>query len=684
MKKKIYFLLVLGILSQSSGFLSSDLKYSHKLREIEYDTKGVRTKNIGKPLMRSTNIVLDGGMYFYNNKNLFIFGGVDTQNKKEENKPNNNYENYYFGARLDAPLNNDFDLILTVGHKKGYIKTKNVMEDGKSKSKKEESKKVFEEAINAHNKARNKKSNLKESGYSLEVDKNTIISAVLNGRVNRKVNLILGSIYTSDNMKLGTHKYEAFAITLGRISRKSFLKTENTYTIDKKNVDGFGGIRSKYSISTKLSVKENLENSILFEAKKLSKINDFKFVSSNEYKNNINNFNISSRINYEAIIKAYKGGDYEHKPDVKLNVEYYKKNLKIISNIENKLKIKHDSSIKEFKNTFITGTSLIDSNNKLGKKFDVRYTLITDKIKNKTEYMNTHEILMGPSLWHKYNDLNASLDLRYVMKYDKKVNNRIFAVISNEKKYNLDNNNIDLKLNLYNYVDFDTVASKKNGRLSNIFLLSSNIKHENTYGSLKTSLFGELQYYNLYKDKEKDESNIANSVLSKLNLELRHSSTKDITTVLNLNNTYGYNLLDQENYKIFSEFIKNYGSGKYKDKKYTNLDNYIKKTSTINAVHSYRMNPKFSLVIRKLEGKLQMIPYIEGILDFRRYKYNTASYAKELKEKKADLDAQNMGSPERSNKLKVYQEAVKNTEHNKKFRFRNFEGRVGLNLRYTW
>ncbi|WP_180370656.1 hypothetical protein, partial [Streptobacillus notomytis] len=51
-------------------------------------------------------------------------------------------------------------------------------------------------------------------------------------------------------------------------------------------------------------------------------------------------------------------------------------------------------------------------------------------------------------------------------------------------------------------------------------------------------------------------------------------------TVFNLNNTYGYNLLDQENFKIFSDYIKNYGSGKYKDKKYTNLDNYIKKTST--------------------------------------------------------------------------------------------------------
>ncbi|SQA14939.1 Uncharacterised protein [Streptobacillus moniliformis] len=34
--------------AKTSGFLRSDLKYTHKLKEFEYDINGVRTKNIGK------------------------------------------------------------------------------------------------------------------------------------------------------------------------------------------------------------------------------------------------------------------------------------------------------------------------------------------------------------------------------------------------------------------------------------------------------------------------------------------------------------------------------------------------------------------------------------------------------------------------------------------------------------
>ncbi|WP_064611153.1 hypothetical protein [Streptobacillus moniliformis] len=691
--KKLVFLSLLGILlhaneAKTSGFLRSDLKYTHKLKEFEYDINGVRTKNIGKPLITSTNLDLDSGMYFYENKNLFLFGGVDTQNKKEEKKKDNKYANYYFGARLDSPISENFDLILTVGHKKGYIKTKNVTEDGKLKVKKEETKKVFENAVNEHAKVRNKKSNLKEAGYSLDVDRNTIISAVLNGRVNRKFNLILGSIYTSDNMKFGTHKYEGFVITSGRISRKSFLKTENSYIIDKNNIDEFGGIKSKYSISTKLSSKRNIENILVFEAKKLAKVNDFKFVSSNEYKDNIKNVNINTKINYETLIKAYKGGDYEHKPEVKINIQYYKNNIKLISSLENKLKIKHDFSknalVKEFKNTLISEISLVNTKHSINNRFDFKYSLITDKQKN-NKYKFTHEILIGPSLWYKKNNLNSTINLRYGIKHDGKVNNDIFTTVFNEKKYDINNNEINLNLNLYNYINFETLKFKKSNKLSNIFLVSSSFKYVNTYEQLKSTLFGELQYYNLFKEKSNSkDKDMANTILSKLNLELRYLMIKDVTTVFNLNNTYGYNLLDQENFKIFSDYIKNYGSGKYKDKKYTNLDNYIKKTSTINAVHSYRMNPKFSLVIRKLEGRLQLIPYIEGVLDFRKYRYNTASYAKELENKKKELEKAKQGSNERKNKLKIHQDAIKNAEFNKKFNFRNFEGRIGLNIKYTW
>ncbi|CAM3148269.1 hypothetical protein [Streptobacillus ratti] len=759
--KKLVFLSLLGMLSQvnyatTGGFLRSDLKYVHKLKEFEYDVKGVRTKNIGQPLSQNVIFNLESGMYFYENKNLFLFGGIDSQNKKEGKKRDDKSE-YYFGARLDAPISDNFDLILTVGHKKGYVVTKKLVEKEKNtnnnKYKRIESKKVLENVITEHIKTRGKKHDLKENGYSLDVDKNTIISAVLSGRVNRKTSLTLGSIYTSDNMKLGTHKYEGFIKTSSKVSNKTFLKTDNTYTINKKNIKEFGGLKSIFNLSTKLSSNENLNNEIYFEAKKLSKINEFKFKSLNEYRNsNINDLKLFSKVNYEAIVDARKNGNYEHKPEIKIDLEYKKDRTKIVSSFEDKLELKHNFknkpiitkfkntfsaginlsnvynnfdkrfnfkytllsennsnlTIKKIKNTFDTTVVLIDTKNNIGNRFNLKYAIGVEKL-NKTKFI--HELLIGPSFWYKNDDSNHSIDLRYAVKYGTgKGDNSIFAVLSNDKKYTIDNNVVDLKLGLYNYTNFDTKGFKKDGKLFNNFLLDSSLKYENSYRRFKTTVLGELQYYNLYREKgridkkdNKEKDNIVNSVLSKLNFELRYAVTRKINTVFSLNNTYGYNFLQQEYYKVTRDFIKAYGAGKYKDNKSTAIDKFAEKLdpsrqdsylknlpninkieSEINTLHSYRMTPKFSLVIRELGGRLQLIPYIEGVFDFKNYKYNSKAYADELKKKKAELDNEANGTPERKKKLEIYQKAIKDTEANKKFNFRNFEGKIGLNIKYTW
>ncbi|NYV28249.1 hypothetical protein HP397_05445 [Streptobacillus felis] len=718
MKNRLILLSLLGMLvhaneNTTSGYVKSDLKYTHKLREIEYNSEGVKTEKIEKPLVKNTNFVLDAGLYLYQDKNLYVYGGVETQNKKEENKKDNKYQNYYFGARLDAPLSDKFDLVLNVAHKKGYVVNKKLVEkeNGKNKIKKVESKKVFENAINEHLKVKDRNFDLKENGYELDVDKNTLISVVLNGKVNRKTNMILGSIYTSDNMKFGTHKYQGFIKTTGKVNNKTFLKTENLYTVDKDNVEMFGGILSKYNVDTKLSNKQSLSNEISFEAKKLSKINNFEFKSLNEYKNSeIDNLSLTTNVDYIALVDARQGGDYEHKPQIKLMGEYKFGNTKVISDISDKVEIKHNFQTKpvisKFKNTFNTGISIVNNVDNFGKKLEAKYKLVSEDLQNESSnHKLTHELLVGQSFWYKNSDRKHSLDLRYNMKFDEKFDNSIFVIISNEKKYTIDNNNIDLKLDLYNYTNFDTKETKIQGKIFNAFLLDSNMKFTNTTGKLKSTLFSELQYYNLFKEKgnAKGENNVVNSVLSKLNLELRYAASRKVDTVFNLNNTYGYNFLQQEYYRVTRDFIKNFGAGKYKDSEYSAIDNYAKTLdasrqdsyvatlsnvdkveSEINTLHSLRMSPKFSVVIKELDGRLQLIPYIEGILDFKNYKYNSASYAKELKEKKAELDKAPNGTKERKEKLDIYRAAIKDTEANKKFNFRNFEGRIGINVKYSW
>lgn len=707
MRNKLILLSILGFLSQASennfsGYIKSDLKYTHKMREIEYDSKGVRTEDLVKPLSQTINFNLDSGGYLYQGKNLFVFGGVETQTKKEENKKDSKYTNYYVGARVDAPVSDNFDLNILIAHKKGYVINKKLVEkvNGKNKIEKVESKKVLESAVNEHIKVKDRKADLRENGYSLDVDRNNIFSLVLNGRINRKTSLILGAIYTNKDFETGTHEYEAFIKTSGKINHKTFMKTDNTYVVDKENYKELGGVKSEFNFDTKLTSKVNMKNDLVLEVKKIKEINKFEFTSNNEYVNTlVDNLKLTNNLKYNTVVDARKDGSMVHKPEIKLAGEYKVNNTNLKFEVNDKLEVAHTFATKPelttLKNRFETKIDVQNVESNFGKKLQFKYALNYEKNKDLV-----HEVLVGPSFWFKGDNENHSLDLRYVAKVEDKLDNSIFIKALNEKKYNFTNTNLDLKLETYNYTNFDTINTVKEKNIFNIFLLNPSLKFVNTASNLKTTLFSELQYYNIYKE---NNNNLVNSVSAKLNLELRHNTTRKLETVFNLNNTYGYNFLQQEYFKVARDYIKEFGADKFKDKEYTALDNYVKTLdatrqdayiatlknvdtveSKINTLHSYRMNPKFSLVIKELHGKLQLIPYVEGVLDFKSYRYNSANYAKELKEKKDAINKAHMGSAERKEKNEIYQAAIKDANANKNFNFRNFEGRIGINIKYSW
>ena len=166
---------LLGVAALTSIATLADTQYPHFHGYLDSETKATvnntlkdaKFENEGKPAEAGASQKLTFGAFLHKEAQLNVFAGLkgDYVKYNKEGSTGVNVPNYYFGARWDAPIVDNFNIALTFGHKQGYTAKKNVYSDNALSTKEVtvEDDTVLEDVVVKHLKAKNKLNQAKKT-----------------------------------------------------------------------------------------------------------------------------------------------------------------------------------------------------------------------------------------------------------------------------------------------------------------------------------------------------------------------------------------------------------------------------------------------------------------------------------------------------------------------------------------
>ena len=439
--------ILLGVAALTSIATLADTQYpdfhgylnSETSANVNNELENNKFKNEGKPQEAGASQKLTFGTFLHKDAQLHVFAGLkgdyvkfNAKNKTDKNSGVTGVDvpNYYFGARWDAPIVDDFNIALTFGHKHGYVTDKVVYEEYKqdnirAKKVKVEEDAVLEDVVVKHLKAKNKLNQakidskddkegyLKDNGYKLAAKDNTeLLSAVLSGKIDDNFDLTVAGLYNSTEFKDGTHELESYAKTSGKLTDDVKVSGEVNHLIKSETYDVAGRLKGEVKLESQLNKNTLLTNVLKGELKNiLGNKHDGEFVSENGLKyTGFSNTVVEQGLNYKlkADGKTAVADDavkYEHTPEYKLDLSYTGENARFTTKNSEKVEVKlakKDSAVKELNNIFKTYNNIKYVNGGFELGLDANYDLKTNLLAK--PHSNEMRFLTGPTIKYTYND----------------------------------------------------------------------------------------------------------------------------------------------------------------------------------------------------------------------------------------------------------------------------------------
>ena len=593
------------------GYLNSETSanVNNKLEDNKF-------KNEGKPQEAGASQKLSFGAFLHKDAQLHVFAGLKgdyvkydaakvTKNSKNEVTNNGltgvNVDGYYFGARWDAPIVDDFNIALTFGHKQGYTSSKNVYNDDLSLTQKTvEDEPVLEDVVVKHLKAKNKldqskidskgdkEGYLKDNGYKLADKKNTeLLSAVLTGKIDDNFDLTVAGLYNSTMFGDDTHELESYAKTSGKLTDNIKLSAEVNHLLNSANYGVAGRLKAKLNKDTLLT------NAVKGELKHITgETHDGEVVLENGLKyTGFKNTVVEQGLNYKLEInaKTATGNEdvkYVHTPEYKVDLSYAGENVmastKNSEKVEVKLK-KQDNAVKELNNLFKTHNNIkfVKGGFELG--LDANYDLKTNLLVK--PHTNQMSLLAGPTLKYSYIDedvLTVTTDnsAKYLLtaeaptgKEATTLGHEVFGVTKNKAVISeLFGVDTELRLNAHNHL-FVVNEYKLNQLLANAGIKLSKEFNDTTKASLDVN--GNYFLLAGFDNTNKKLNHFA-SADATLNITstLSENADRKVDLITEVKGEYKYNDLGSKFAEGFAKYVESAG---YTDGEYKVLEGYIAK-----------------------------------------------------------------------------------------------------------
>ena len=446
--------ILLGVAALTSIATLADTQYpdfhgylnSETSANVNNELENNKFKNEGKPQEAGASQKLTFGTFLHKDAQLYVFAGLkgdyvkfNAKNKTDANSGVTGVDvpNYYFGARWDAPIVDDFNIALTFGHKHKYYTDKLVYDDYKQddirvKKVKVEEDAVLEDVVVKHLKAKNKLNQakldskddkegyLKDNGYKLAAKDNTeLLSAVLSGKIDDNFDLTVAGLYNSTEFNDGTHELESYAKTSGKLTDNFKVSGEVNHLIKSETYDVAGRLKGEVKLESQLNKNTLLTNTLKGELKNiLGNKHDGEFVSENGLKyTGFSNTVVEQGLNYKLEINAKAvetpEGDttkdgatkFVHTPEYKVDLSYTGKNAIFTTKNSEKVEVKlakKDSAVNELNNVFKTYNNIKYVNGGFELGLDANYDLKTNLLAK--PHLNGMKFLTGPTLKYTYND----------------------------------------------------------------------------------------------------------------------------------------------------------------------------------------------------------------------------------------------------------------------------------------
>lgn len=740
MKKTFFTLTLLTSIILSAkdfgGYINLDSKYFHRLKEFRYDENNkIVTEDLKEPQRQEFANLFHLGIYGGNESQGMGFLGFDTKNINElkieakgtvlskSNTIQNIYK-IYGGARFDDKINKDTNYVSFLAYNRNF-KDKNMFEDVIIKHLKQRNE------FNETRYKEDKKNYILENGLNLDTyDNNQMVASfVLDTKVNRRTLLHVGNVFDFNEVQKGNKtsfnaNNIAFLRSITRANR-SMIKTDFKYLLNKNNYKNYGDFSGDINVNTKIKTDLILNNEIFLNVGKKKGSLDFGLKNKIKYLMN-SNIDFEGELNYirnSSLENTNKIINHENKAKFAFN--YKKESLYSSVDLVNKFIVKQTLNDKN-QNTKTEIDNKINFNANVGylkNGFGVEFS-------SKGYFdLENRDVLLGPKLSYKNNvgiaNIDAFVDFKYLNRKHTEESHHFFlkAVSDLKLKFN-DSNSLDYLISLYNYNNLFTNDFVLEPTRDRITILEQDLKYTNDNSYLKTTLQLGASFLNFEKKEAKavenpDRKNFEDiSAKVKLNSEFRFKAPNKLDVVLALNNTYVYNALQENHYQMYKEYISNtafkdgefyfekdaldkniFAADAYAKKiggsRYSNYKNeenniykpiskkrvYIEQKEK-NTIHSLRVNPKISLV--KRIDKLQIIPFVEGIFDFREFKFTTPEYnvAKNINTQISKDKTKN--KEEKKVAKDNFDKALNILKSSQKFSLKIAEARVGLNLKYEW
>ena len=599
------------------GYLNSETSanVNNKLEDNKF-------KNEGKPQEAGASQKLSFGAFLHKDAQLHVFAGLKgnyvkydaakvTKNDKGQVTNNGltgvNVDGYYFGARWDAPIVDDFNIALTFGHKQGYTSSKNVYNDDLSLTQKTvEDEAVLEDVVVKHLKAKNKldqakvdskddkEGYLKDNGYKLAAKDNTeLLSAVLTGKIDDNFDLTVAGLYNSTMFGDDTHELESYAKTSGKLTDNIKLSAEVNHLLNSANYGVAGRLKGDVKLETKLNKDTLLTNAVKGELKHITgETHDGEVVLENGLKyTGFKNTVVEQGLNYKLEInaKTATGNDdvkYVHTPEYKVDLSYAGENVmastKNSEKVEVKLK-KQDNAVKELNNLFKTHNNIkfVKGGFELG--LDANYDLKTNLLVK--PHTNQMSLLAGPTLKYSYIDedvLTVTTDnsAKYLLTAEAPTGkeattlwHEVFGVTKNKAVISeLFGVDTELRLNAHNHL-FVLNEYKLNRLLVNAGIKLSKEFNDTTKASLDVN--GNYFLLAGFDNTNKKLNHFA-SADATLNITstLSENADRKVDLITEVKGEYKYKDLGSKFAEGFAKYVESAG---YTDGEYKDLEGYIAK-----------------------------------------------------------------------------------------------------------
>ena len=612
---------LLGVAALTSIATLADTQYPHFHGYLDSETKATvnntlkdwKFENEGKPAEAGASQKLTFGAFLHKEAQLNVFAGLkgDYVKYNKEGSTGVSVPNYYFGARWDAPIVDNFNIALTFGHKQGYTAEKDVYSDDASSTKKVkvEDETVLEDVVVKHLKAKNKLNQakldskddkegyLKDNGYKLAAKDNTqLLSAVLTGKIEDNFDLTVAGLYNSTEFKDGTHELESYAKTSGKLTDNVKLSAEVNHLIKSESYDEAGRLKGNVKLESQLNRDTMLTNEAKAELKNVKgEKHDGELVIENGLKyTGFSNLTLNTGLNYKLEANG-KTNKFNHIPEFKLDLTYTGvKNVTLTSKNSEKVEVKTDrtTGVEELNNVFKTYNNVKYVNGGFELGLDANYDLNTD-LKTSPNY-NYMQLLVGPTLKYSYNDedvLTVSTDnsaktlLTAVVPTGEKavkLSNQVFAFTKNNVKVSeLFGVDTELKLNAFN--EFVPLGEEK---FANELVANAGVKFTKELTDMtKASLEVNGNYYlkasNFMLKEGKPEKTDAKlrhfgSADATLNVTstLSESGDRKVELISEVKGEYKYKKLGSKFVEGFSKYVEAAG---YADGEYRSLQGYVAK-----------------------------------------------------------------------------------------------------------